>query len=319
MNDEQPLAPADLIYRRFGEHDLQALAVLLEQTPEVALSGDDISLAALSEQMRWPGHSPARDRWVVALRSTPERVVGYSAIFKSPATARADFMVVTLPSARRRGIGSELLRLALADATALGASDVACYVSGTDEVTPGFLSRRGFTPVAAYVELAAPGALRFPPPAWPTGFIVRSVTGERDIAALVEASNRGYEGLWGHNVSSAENWSRWLNEMDITGISLLFDPAGAVAGIVRAEVRERDGARVGVVDAPGVVGQWRGAGLYRLLLLQALSRLIPRDLAEYRIESWGDDPAVIEEYIALGFARSRQDTHYRRRLAGEGA
>lgn len=319
MIDEQPDAPADLIYRRFGENDVQALAVLLAQTPEVALSGDDISLAALSEQMRWPGHSPARDRWVVALRSTPERLVGYSAVFKAPATARADVMVVTLPSARHRGIGSELLRLALADASALGACDAACYVSGTDEATPGFLSRRGFTPVSAYVELAAPGSLGFPPPQWPAGFAVRPVNGERDIVALVEATNRGYEGLWGHNVSSAENWSHWLSGMDITGISLLFDPAGAVAGIVRAELRERDGTRIGVVDAPGVVSEWRGAGLYRPLLLQALNWLAPCGAAEYRIESWGDDPAVIQEYMALGFARSRQDTLYRRRLADDGA
>ncbi|HET9109801.1 MAG TPA: GNAT family N-acetyltransferase, partial [Ktedonobacterales bacterium] len=292
---------------------------LLEQTPEVALSGDDISLAALSEQMGWPGHSPARDRWVAALRSNPERLVGYSAVFKAPAMARADFMVVTLPSARHRGIGSELLRLVLADASALGASDATCYVSGADDGTPGFLTRRGFAPVAAYVELVAPDASRFPQPAWPEGFVVRSVASEHGIAALVEASNRGYEGLWGHNVSSAENWSHWLTGMDITGISLLFDPAGAVAGIVRAELRERDGARVGVVDAPGVVSEWRGAGLYRPLLLQALSWLAPRGAAEYRIESWGDDPAVIQEYVALGFARDRQDTLYRRRLADDGA
>lgn len=51
MNDEQPLASAHLIYRRFGENDLQALAVLLEQTPEVALSGDDTSLAALLDSV----------------------------------------------------------------------------------------------------------------------------------------------------------------------------------------------------------------------------------------------------------------------------
>lgn len=318
MIDEKPAAPGEALFRRFNDTDLLPLATLLEQTPEVARSGDDISVAALREQLSWPGHVPARDRWVVALRSTPERLVGYSAIFKAPATARADIMVVTLPSARHRGIGSELLRLALADASALGASDAACYVSGADDGTPGFLNRRGFTPAAAYIELAAPGTLHIPQAEWPASFSIRSLVGESDLAALVEASNRGYEGLWGHNVSTGENWAPRLASGDMAGTSLLFGPGGVVAGIVRAELREREGASVGVVDAPGVVSRWRGAGLYRPLLLHALGWLHTHHPDEYRIESWGDDPTVTSAYLALGFALSRKDPLYRRRLPVDG-
>jgi len=311
MSDESVSNLGEVVLRRFTEADLFSLVALLEQTPEIATSGDDISIASLRAQLTWPGHMPTRDRWVVALRADPDRLVGYSSVFKSPMTPRADFALATHPSMRRRGIGSELLRRVLANAAALGARDAACYVSERDTVTPDFLGRRGFSPISAYCELGSRPDRRFPAPEWPEGFSIRGWRDERDVATLVEALNRCYEGLWGHNVSTVEEWSRWLPMLDTTGISFLVGPDGDLAGIVLAKLR--DG--VGVIDAPGVVVAWRGAGLYRPLVLQAITWLASLDASEYRIESWGDDRSTLDEYQSLGFTLSRRDTMYRRRLS----
>jgi GNAT superfamily N-acetyltransferase len=311
MSDEMSFGLSDIVFRRFTENDLSPLALLLEKTPEIAQSGDDISVAAIRAQLTWPGHVPERDRWVVVLRTDPDRLIGYSSVFKASSTPRADIVVATHPNVRRRGIGSELLLRALADADALGAQDASCYVSERDTGTPDFLSQRGFAPVSMYVELLARPDQHFSELEWPEGFSIRGWRDETDVATLVEASNRCYEGLWGHNASTAEEWAHWLPALDKTGISFLVGPDGALAGMVRAELREG----VGVIDAPGVVVAWRGAGLYRPLLLHAITWFAARNPSAYRVESWGDDPSTIDEYQSLGFALSRRDALFRRRLS----
>lgn len=189
MSDETIWDVGDVMFRRFTEDDLFSLVVLLEETSEIARSGDDISVAAIRAQLTWPGHLPERDRWVASLAADPDRLVGYSSVFKAPATLRADTSLATHPSMRRRGVGSELLRRALADAAGLGANDAACYVSERDTETLTFLSRRDFAPVSAYSELLARPDLRFPAPEWPKGFTIRAWRDDTDLVTLVEASN----------------------------------------------------------------------------------------------------------------------------------
>ncbi len=130
----------------------------------------------------------------------------------------------------------------------------------------------------------------------------------------MEAANRGYEGRWGHNYATAAEWAQWLPTLDPRSIFFLFDAAGDIAGVARAAIRTQDERPVGVVDAPGVVPEMRGAGLYRLLLLHALAWLVSKHPNEYLIESWGDDPSVLDDYRTLGFETSRRETLYRYQL-----
>lgn len=314
MSDAQQLDQSRLVMRRFLESDLERLYALLSETPEVARTPDECSMEALTEQMSWPGHIPERDRWVVADRAAPERLLGYSSVFKPPTTPRADLLGVTHPEARGQGIGSALLRLALADAVALGAQDATFYVNDLDTPVAAWAQRRGFAPVGAFTALAAEGERTFPALVWPTGVTIRAWRDAGDIVTLVEASNRCYAGLWGHNVTTADEWARWLPEMETAGIFFLYSSQGRLIGTVRASRQERDGRPVGVVDAPGVIAEARGDGLYRPLLLHAIAWLAAQGMVDIRIESWGDSPAVLADYQALGFSVARRETLFRRAL-----
>lgn len=314
MNEIFALDDRRYVARRFAQSDLDALVTLVQAAPETARYADEVSREALEAQLTWPGHIPERDRWVVADRAAPERLIGYSSVFKAPTTPRADLLGVTHPEARGQGIGSALLRLALTDAAALGAQDAALYVNDLDTPVAAWAQRRGFAPVGAFTALAAEGGRAFPAPIWPTGVTIRAWRDAGDVATLVEASNRCYAGLWGHNHTTAEEWTRWLPETDTRGIFFLYSGLGELIGTVRASQQERDARPVGLVDAPGVIAEARAEGLYRPLLLHALAWLAAQGSAEFRIESWGDDPAVIADYLALGFSVTRRETLFRRAL-----
>ena len=159
-HDTSLLSDDKVRFRRFSEDDLQGLQRLCRETLETARDPRESDLGALREQLTWPGHAPTRDRWVVVEQGQSERLVGYSAVFKSPNTPRADMVVITHPNLRRRGVGAELLRRALADARALGATDAAIYINDQDIDAAAFLMRRGFMPVGAYNELSAGGSAR---------------------------------------------------------------------------------------------------------------------------------------------------------------
>ncbi|HEX2350754.1 MAG TPA: GNAT family N-acetyltransferase [Ktedonobacterales bacterium] len=321
MNDTQAFDDSRFVIRRFSVDDLDALGSLLRAAPETARYPDEVSPEALVAQWNWPGHVPERDRWVVVERADPARLLGFGAIFKPPTMPRADLLDVTHPAARGQGIGTTLLRLALADAATLGATDATLYVNDLDVQVAMWAQRRGFAPVSAFTVLVADGARAFPPPIWSTGMTIRPWRGADDLATLVEASNRCYAGLWGHNVTTADEWSRWLPEMDTRGIFFLFAEQRGLVGMVRASLRMdaqsmriREDKMVGIVDAPGVVAEARGKGLYRPLLLHAIAWLAEERPDQIRVESWGDDPAVIAQYRDLGFSETRRETLYRRTL-----
>lgn len=321
MNDTQVFDDSRFVIRQFTLDDLDALGSLLSAAPETGRFPDEVSSEALVAQWNWPGHLPERDRWVVVEREAPERLLGYAAVFKPPTTPRADLVGVTHPEARGHGIGSTLLRLTLADAAALGASDAMLYVNDLDVHVATWAQRRGFAPVSAFTLLVADGACAYPAPIWPAGVTIRPWRGASDIETLVEASNRCYAGLWGHNITTADEWSRWLPEMDTRGLFFLFAEQRGLIGMVRASLRVdaqsmriREGKTVGIVDAPGVVAEARGDGLYLPLLLHAIAWLAEERPDEVRIESWGDDPAVIKQYRDLGFSETRRETLYRRTL-----
>jgi mycothiol synthase len=299
--------------------DTQGLARLLAVTPEFAAPGAENDEAALRAQEKWPGFEPERDRWVAAVVDEPGRLVGYAAVFLFPNATRADLMVGVHPGWRRRGLGSELLARALADAKARGATDANVYLSEQDTAGVAFARAQGFAPYSAYHRLSAPGETAFPAPAFPPGYSARACRGQEDYALFIESANTCYGDLWGHNPVSEESGREWFAGMDHSSVVFAFGPNGALVGRASAERAERAGQPVGVIDAPGVVPAARGSGLYTLLLLWCIQWLAAQtggSVARYQIDSWGDADATLAAYRSLGFAVERREDAWRLSLAG---
>jgi len=284
-------------YRHFEtQRDFAALVILLQTVEQVDQDGEDVSEAALREQLTWPGHDPALDRWVV-LSSAGNALIGYGSIFQTSNDEHADLYIAVHPQWRRQGIGSTLLGHLLERARERRARDVRTYAAVQHQGARAFLRTHDFDAVVMYTRLVVAGTRSFPEAELPPGFVIRRYDQVQQLDLLVEAMNRGYEGLWGHRYLGREEWVEWLPQIRQEGIFLLFAPGEAVAGICRAEMSEHltmlREVSTGLVDAPGVVIEYREAGLYEPLILTALQSLIPHAPSRIEMESWGDEAATL--------------------------
>jgi GNAT superfamily N-acetyltransferase len=115
-----------------------------------------------------------------------------------------------------------------------------------------------------------------------------------------------------------KRFAQWLPTLAPEGTLLLFAATGAIAGICRVEINTRLSElrrrRTALVDAPGIVPEYRNQGLYRPLLLNALQWAIQRQVERIELESWGDAPAMLEDHRALGFVTLQEAISYQRQL-----
>ncbi|HZU69650.1 MAG TPA: GNAT family N-acetyltransferase [Ktedonobacteraceae bacterium] len=305
-------------YRHFDpQHDFTALMTLLQIVEQTDQDGEDVSEAMLREQLIWPGHDPMHDRWVV-FPSDSDALIGYGVVFQGPDDEHADVHIAVHPQWRLYGIGSQLLNHLLARAHEKGAQDVRAYATVQNSAARAFLSAHGFEPVAMYTRMLATEIHGFPIARMPSGFTVRSYDQVQQLDLLVEAMNRGYEGLWGHRHVEREELGKWIPQFIQEGIFLLFAPGGTVAGMCRAEMSEHltslRGVPTALIDAPGIVPEYRETGLHVPLVLTAVQWLIPQAPARIEMESWGDALSTLASYRGLGFTPMQEAISYRRAL-----
>lgn len=297
--------------------DVPALLRLLEAAEAVDRSGEDISAEMIAAQLDVPNHAPRRDRAVVEHPTDAGSLIGQSALWTAPADDPiiGEATLVVHPEWRNRGIGSALLDTMIARATDLDASFVRLYADPNHAPTVAFLQHRQFAPVAAYTEMRSTTAID--EAALPEGFSITPFALIRDVSTLAEALTESYAGLWGHHKVTVADLEQWLPHIEQNGAFLLFDAAGKVAGICRAEQHEqrteRNAQPTGYIDAPGVVPRYRSPELYAALLAHAVHWL--REQAQIiELESWGDSAETLMLYQSLGFEVLRQQIAYQRSI-----
>lgn len=301
--------------RRFDlRRDLAAVVALLNDVRLADQDEDLMSEETLGELLGQKPEKYAR----VAVAADRTSIAGFALLQKVSTDENADLLIAVHPSRRGQGIGSQLLELLLERARELGTRAVRGYVNAANQAAARFVRTRGFEPVSAYVRLAIEASRPFPHPHLPPGFEARSYDRVQRLDLFVQATNRGYEGRWGHLHVSEEEVAAWLPRLKQEGIMLLFAPDGALAGIGRAELSEQltaqRGVLTGLIDAPGVIPEYRQHELYVPLLLTLIHWLLTEGPARIEIESWGDDAQTLACYRDLGFGLAREEISYRRVL-----
>jgi ribosomal protein S18 acetylase RimI-like enzyme len=82
---------APVLVRPFApDADLPLLVRLRAEAESIDQSGEDVGEEALCAQLAWPGHDPARDRWVAVPRDDADRLVGCALVWKPPADRCAE-------------------------------------------------------------------------------------------------------------------------------------------------------------------------------------------------------------------------------------
>lgn len=298
--------------------DLSALARMLTEIESVDHDGEDTSEEYLLASLQWPNYRPDQDVWVAELDG---QLVGYGVELEQP-SQRCTLYVAVHPSQRRKGLGSQLLELALARARAVGSKTILIYANDHNSASNLFLKQHGFVSVGSSGAMKSPTLLEIPAFDFPAGFQLKRYSEVNDPQVLLSALNDCYLDMWGHqhndNPTEEELRSpRFLKYYAADDILLLFDPQNNVCGICSVKPegkKDGDGSVTDLLDAPGVIKACREQGYQRQLVLAGIQHLRQHDTRPITLEFWGDSESSLKLYRELGFEMVNHYIAYHKEL-----
>jgi mycothiol synthase len=307
---------SQFVFRHYsleGDQDLKLLAGLLQAVEAYDQDGEEVSEAALSASLKWQGHDPEKDRWLAFPRGQPERAIGYTFTFTQSAQ-RASLHVAVHPEWRRKGLGRALLQRSLERARELGTQQALCNANAKNTAAKAFLNDLGFQLAGSAWSLHLPAGQPIAEPVWTEGFTVRRYIKAPDLTLLTSVLNQCYADRWGHteNIPGAVDEARVARALDYwqpEDILLAFAPDGLAVGVCENRPAN-DPDEEHLLGGPGIAPAYRSRGLYEALTLSAAYWLRHYGDRAIRLESYGDDEAVIAIYQELGFRLDGQYLSY---------
>jgi mycothiol synthase len=246
-----------------------------------------------------------RTRHLVA--ELDDAIVGYLDL--APATDDAPAMaeVAVHPDARRRGIGSELIRTGLAE----GGAGARIWAHGDLEPAKATAAALGLVAARELLQMRRP--LDDLPAVKPRDDVrLRTYAGPDDDAELLRVNNAAFswhpeQGGWTDADVAERRGESWF---DPEGLFLAFDgKTGALLGFHWTKVHSPD---LGEVYVVGVDPDAQGRGLGALLTLVGLHHLAGRlgASAEVTLYVEADNSAAVKTYERLGFSVFAADVAY---------
>jgi mycothiol synthase len=234
-------------------------------------------------------------------------IVGYLDLVPATDDAPAMAEVAVDPSARRRGIGSELIRTGLAEA----GPGARVWAHGNLEPARATAAALGLLPARELLQMRRPlGDL---PALVPRDDVrLRTYAGPGDDAELLRVNNAAFswhpeQGGWTEADIAERRGEPWF---DPDGLFLAFDGGGQLLGFHWTKIH---GPRLGEVYVVGVDPDSQGRGLGATLTLVGLHHLAERlgtDGAEVTLYVEADNSAAVKTYERLGFVVFARDVAY---------
>ena len=301
--------------------DLSALSHMLTEIEAADRDGEDTSEEYLLASLDWPNYRPDEDVWVA---ESDGQLVGYGVALEQP-SRHCTLYVVVHPSQRRKGLGSQLLELTLGRAREVGAKTMLIYTNERNADSNEFLQHHGFISVGSSGALTLPGSSEIPAIEFPAGFQLKKYSEVNEPRILLTALNDCYLDMWGHQHSETRTEEelrspRFLKYYAADDILLLFDAQNNVCGICSLKPegkKDGDGSVSDLLDAPGVIKEYREQGYQRQLVLAGIKHLRKHDDHTHPItlEFWGESELALNIYYELGFEMLNQFITYHKELA----
>ena len=248
------------------------------------------------------------------LLAVDERVVGYLNLATGPEDGAGMAELVVHPEARRRGIGTELIRAALSKTD--GRNQF--WAHGTLEAARATASSLGLEPVRELVQMRRKlhDLNDAAEPSVPDGVRIRTYAGTADDAELLRVNNAAFathpeQGGWTAADLDERRSESWF---DPEGLFLAFDEqTDALRGFHWTKVHS-DQTGLGEVYVVGVDPAAQGSGLGGLLTAVGVAHLARRlgGTAEPTVMLYveSDNTAALKTYQRLGFTQFSVDTAY---------
>ncbi len=225
-----------------------------------------------------------------------------------------------LPQWRGRGIGTTTMRWAerrireLAQIHPTGGRAVfRANTTSHEKEYNELLLTEGYMPIHSFIELGYDNHQPLPAVELPADFTLKPAKPEH-YRAIWEANEEGFADEWGRRDSSELDYVRFLGNPQ-------FDPTlwqiawknDEIAGVALCEINERG---VGEITDLSVRQPFRGQGLARALIVQALHSLKARQPKHIRIFTDTDDPFGARKlYESVGFRVLTEYIRYQKEIS----
>ena len=310
---------SDFAIRHYDpEKDLVLLSKMLTEIETIDRDGEETSEAYLRGMLEWKNFRPTQDAWIAEIDG---RFIGYAAAIEQP-SHRCTLYAVVHPSQRRMRLGSQLLELTITRARENQLHNLMIYANEYNEASNLFLKRHQFQRVGSSGAMQAPADVLAPPPEFPIGFTLKRYSEINEPRILLHALNYCYLDMWGHQHNehpSQEDLQSppFLKYYDAGDILLLFDEKDALMGICSVKSggkQNGDGSYTDVIDAPGIIKEYREQGYQQPFVLAAIQHLRKKEARSIALEFWGDSEQVLNIYRSLGFEMVNHYLAYHKEL-----
>jgi mycothiol synthase len=251
----------------------------------------------------------AHDRTRHLLACDGDTVLGYLDLTPADGDDPAMAELVVDPQARRRGIGSQMARTALAE----GGSGARIWAHGNLAPARATAQSLGLEPARELLQMRRP-LIELPPLTIPAGVRIDTYRGRDDDAELLRVNNAAFawhpeQGGWTEADLAERRAEPWF---DPQGLFMAFDEqSGELLGFHWTKVH---GERLGEVYVVGVDPAAQGRGIGATLTLIGLHHLADRlsgdSQAAVMLYVEADNSAAVNTYRRLGFEVVSVDVAY---------
>jgi mycothiol synthase len=272
----------------------------------------------LREHLEAPWRDPSRDALVGLDADRVPRA--FASVDLSPGAARCIIWAGVDPAWRRRGVGREVLawalgraRQQLAASDATGPARIVEFVEDSATSTVALVRAAGFVPVRYDATMRRPLDGDLPDVVVPAGLRLETWTPGRDEEARL-AHNEAFADHTGSEPRSPEQWQSGRSTFVPEWSAVVIDEASdRVVGYQLSDRYEQDwavtGHSFGYTGLLGVRRAWRGRGVARALLADAMRRYRAdgMEVAELSVDT--DSPTgAFRLYESLGYVRASSAT-----------
>ena len=294
-------------------------------------AADNVSArASVEEQRAWWSHpseqfDPARDVDIVELDGRMVAIAERSWTDTSDGVREYRSRCWVDPSARRRGIGTAMLRRNEAMARALAAIHAVdrprVFGFGTADTSVGapiLAEQSGYAAVRWFADMERSLTNELPEiPELPEGLEVRPVSAD-DGPVIWRADHDAFRDHWGGFDGSDESYRRWVESPDFQPDLMVVawdgdEVAAAVINAVFAEENRQLGLKRGWLESVFTRRAWRRRGVARALIVRSLHLLRDNGLEVAALGVDADNPSgAYGLYESAGFAVTERFTQWRK-------